>query len=105
MLMLNIILSDIHGNLEALNRVIESFPKNSEYKVFCLGDIVGYGADPNACCERISGISEKTVLGNHDAGVIEKTSIFGFNHNAKIAVEKTKTVIEKKSVGSGGRCS
>lgn len=64
------IISDIHGNIEALEaslaRIRESGPVD---KYVCLGDIVGYGADPDACCTRVREISEVTLLGNHDAAV------------------------------------
>ncbi|MEE8219891.1 MAG: metallophosphoesterase family protein, partial [bacterium] len=47
------ILSDIHGNLEALEAVLEHLSGESVDRVVCLGDLVGYGADPNPCCARI----------------------------------------------------
>lgn len=65
------IFSDVHSNLEALRRVRDAY---AELEVFidsyvCLGDVVGYGADPNACCEIVRDMVETTVLGNHDAAV------------------------------------
>jgi predicted phosphodiesterase len=64
------IFSDVHGNIEALEAVLEALDgQGSIDRYVCLGDIVGYGADPDACCTRIRALSEVTLLGNHDAAV------------------------------------
>ncbi len=64
------ILSDIHGNIEALESVLAEFEKLGDIdKYVCLGDIVGYGADPETCCTRVRELCEFTLLGNHDAAV------------------------------------
>ena len=47
------IFSDIHGNLEALKAVIKSYKSEKINKYICLGDLVGYGADPNKCIEKV----------------------------------------------------
>lgn len=60
------LLSDIHGNLDALEAVLEdmeSFPIRS---VFCLGDVVGYGPEPGACVRQIRNLATHTVMGNHE---------------------------------------
>jgi hypothetical protein len=61
------VLSDIHGNIDALTAVlsdIEQFPVKG---MFCLGDLVGYGPEPASCVQRIMDTSAVTVLGNHEA--------------------------------------
>ena len=64
------ILSDIHGNIEALESMLAEFENlGSIDKYVCLGDIVGYGADPQSCCTRIRELCDVTLLGNHDAAV------------------------------------
>lgn len=64
------IFSDVHGNIEALDATLNRFRELGGIdKYVCLGDIVGYGADPDACCTRIREVSEVTLLGNHDAAV------------------------------------
>lgn len=63
------ILSDIHSNVEALSAVLDFCRFNRIHKYVCLGDVVGYGADPNGCCEMIRSVSSVTLLGNHDAAV------------------------------------
>lgn len=63
------IFSDIHSNYEALTRVLEFYKANPCDLYVCLGDVVGYGADPDICCKLVQEITRYTVLGNHDAAV------------------------------------
>jgi predicted phosphodiesterase len=64
------IFSDVHGNIEALEAVLGRFKEIGGIDEYiCLGDIVGYGADPEACCSIIREIAKVTLLGNHDAAV------------------------------------
>ena len=64
------ILSDIHGNIEALEAILEEFERRGGVdKYVCLGDTVGYGADPDACCTKVRELCEFSLLGNHDAAV------------------------------------
>ena len=64
------IVSDIHGNIEALDAVLSEFETVGNIdKYVCLGDVVGYGADPDACCNRIRDLCDVALLGNHDAAV------------------------------------
>lgn len=64
------IFSDVHGNLEALEEVLKAFDELSIDKYVCLGDVVGYGAQPNECCELVRERVSHAVLGNHDAAVV-----------------------------------
>ena len=64
------ILSDIHGNLEALTACIGDGRARNVHATVCLGDVVGYGADPNGCCDVMRETATVTLLGNHDAAVI-----------------------------------
>lgn len=63
------ILSDIHANLEALRAVLQVVRASSPDQVVCLGDVVGYGADPDACCDLVREHCLFCLLGNHDAAV------------------------------------
>lgn len=64
------IISDIHGNIEALDAILKRFEELGGIDAYyCLGDIVGYGAEPEACCTRVRELCEVTLLGNHDAAV------------------------------------
>jgi predicted phosphodiesterase len=64
------LISDIHGNIEALEAVLRRFEEIGGIDAYyCLGDIVGYGAEPEACCNLVREIADVTLLGNHDAAV------------------------------------
>jgi predicted phosphodiesterase len=63
------IFSDVHGNLEALNAVIEAYKSENVDRYICLGDTVGYGASPQECCNLVRPLASVCVLGNHDAAV------------------------------------
>jgi predicted phosphodiesterase len=71
------ILSDIHSNYAALEAVLENC-RNCD-RVWCLGDVVGYGPDPVACIERIRAVAEICVAGNHDLAAIGRIPIAEFN--------------------------
>lgn len=62
-----LVLSDIHANLFALRAVLEAAPARDG--ILCLGDIMGYGAQPNECCELLRGHSAICLGGNHDAAI------------------------------------
>ncbi len=82
-------ISDIHGNLEALDRVLKLVDSLGIDNVYCLGDLVGYGPNPGECIEltieRCSGI----VAGNHDWAVVGKTPLEDFNPVARTAIHWT----------------
>ena len=63
------IFSDIHGNLQALDAVLADIQAQRPDAVYCLGDLVGYGANPNEVIERVRGGGHPTVMGNYDDGV------------------------------------
>jgi diadenosine tetraphosphatase ApaH/serine/threonine PP2A family protein phosphatase len=63
------ILTDIHANLEALTACVSAAEAQKADRFVCLGDIVGYGADPNAACDLVRSRCQFAVLGNHDAAV------------------------------------
>lgn len=71
------ILSDIHGNLEALNSVFDDLKDFPVDTIICLGDIVGYGPDPEACTDVIMEKASITLMGNHDFALIHGPQ--GFN--------------------------
>lgn len=65
------VLSDIHANLEALEAVLYHAQRQEVHSYVCLGDVVGYGASPNECIEILDSLSCPSVLGNHDAAVLD----------------------------------
>jgi diadenosine tetraphosphatase ApaH/serine/threonine PP2A family protein phosphatase len=82
------VLSDIHANLAALDAVIGSF--GSVDAVWHLGDVVGYGPEPDGVVERLAGIGAVGVRGNHDAAAIGGDEIEWFNPDARAAMEWTR---------------
>ena len=93
------IYSDIHGNLEALQRVMESMKRLGVEKKVCLGDIVGYGPYPNECVELVAENSDIVILGNHDSVAIGRESSEGWNnYNAQRAIEWTAKVLTPSSI-------
>jgi len=83
------ILSDIHANLEALIQVEAMLGRLRVDRVVCLGDVVGYGASPNDCCERIRDIASITLLGNHDAAVSGRMDYAYYYDAARQALDWT----------------
>jgi len=73
------ILGDIHGNLEALEAVLEDACAQGVTHYACVGDVVGYNADPHACLERVRALDAPFVRGNHDHYVAEEHAFNGFN--------------------------
>jgi diadenosine tetraphosphatase ApaH/serine/threonine PP2A family protein phosphatase len=82
-------ISDIHANLEALEAVLDDTDSQKIDEIICLGDIVGYGANPNECVDIVIKRCPITLLGNHDAAAVEMLSTQHFNVHAKIAIEWT----------------
>ena len=80
------IISDIHANLEALQTVLSHARGQKIKEIICLGDVIGYGANPNECAEMIKMLCKATVAGNHDFAATDKTDISFFNPYAKKAV-------------------
>jgi len=84
------LISDIHGNLEALQVVLHHIEKEHPDKLVCLGDLVGYGADPQKCIDMVRERTELVVAGNHDWAAIGRTDISYFNPYARAAVLWTR---------------
>ena len=81
--------ADIHGNLEALETAAEYTKKHRLKRIACLGDSVGYGANPNECLEWVFAHAELHVLGNHEAAILHERSRFEFTDWARVAVDWT----------------
>jgi len=86
-----LVLSDIHANLFALRAVLEAAPARDE--ILCLGDIVGYGAQPNECCELLRGHSAICLGGNHDAAIGGHELTTRMNALAQASNEWTRGVL------------
>jgi diadenosine tetraphosphatase ApaH/serine/threonine PP2A family protein phosphatase len=84
------IFSDIHGNLEALHAVLKRMEELGVERRICLGDLVGYCANPNECVDVIRQQSHLTILGNHDSVALGRESSENFNFYARRAIEWTR---------------
>jgi len=91
------IISDIHGNLVALEAVMDSIRSEGVDRVVCLGDVVGYGARPNECVDVIRSNEIPCILGNHDEGAIGLGDINYFNQWAREAILWTSVSLNEKS--------
>ncbi|MFO7675755.1 MAG: metallophosphoesterase family protein [bacterium] len=83
------IFSDVHANLEALSRVVETLRDRGATQFFCAGDIVGYGPDPAACIDVVRGLRATVVAGNHDWGAVGRHPAGAFNERARAALAWT----------------
>lgn len=79
------VLSDIHGNLEALEAVLGACRASGVDDYICLGDVVGYGASPNECVEQVRALTDRVVAGNHDHAAVGLTDLNAFNSLARTA--------------------
>lgn len=92
------IISDIHSNLEAFEAVLERIDCLGIKEAICLGDIVGYSANPNECVEIVRSRNIKCVLGNHDLTVAGLAEPFNFNDTARDAVYWTRRHISRDNL-------
>lgn len=89
------IISDIHGNLEALEAVFADIDRRSIKKIHCLGDVVGYGANPTECLDLVIDRCDLCLCGNHDQAVFYEPN--NFNVGAERAAYWTRQVLEDES--------
>jgi predicted phosphodiesterase len=86
------VFSDVHSNLEALTVVLDYFEELGVEGYICCGDLVGYGADPNGCLDRIRALKGLSIIGgNHDLAAIGRLELDWFNQYARAAIVWTQT--------------
>lgn len=90
------IISDIHANLVALQQVLESMGTVDQY--WCLGDVVGYGPEPEECVQTLLDLDHVVVMGNHDAAAVGIISARSFNSEARRAIEWTSRQLSRESL-------
>ena len=89
------LISDIHGNLEALEVVLADIKTQKVDEIFCLGDVIGYGPNPRECIDRVMENCKIALLGNHDQGAMFDPD--GFNIGAERAIFWTREQLENAS--------
>ena len=88
------IISDIHSNLPALEAVLAEIDRDPPEELWCLGDVVGYGAQPNECTALVRDRSTLCLAGNHDLGALDSIDISAFSPAAATAAEWTREQLE-----------
>jgi predicted phosphodiesterase len=92
-----LIISDIHANLAAFETVLADAKGEWDY-VWCLGDVVGYGPDPNECCDLLKTLPHLCLAGNHDWAALGRLDIRTFNADARKAVNWTTEVLTTENM-------
>ena len=92
------VISDIHGNRPALEAVLAEIGEERVDRVWCLGDIVGYGAEPDACCELTAERADVCLVGNHDLAVRGDISLGEFSRGAELAARWTQETLSGENL-------
>jgi len=92
------IISDIHGNIEALTASLKSLESESIDEYVCLGDVVGYGANPEECVQIVKELVSCSILGNHDAAVGGRMDYSYYYDAARHALDWCKSQISEDSL-------
>jgi predicted phosphodiesterase len=91
------IATDVHGNRPAFEAVLAAADEANVDEIWCLGDLVGYGAEPDACVELAERNCSVCLAGNHDLGVVGVLSLDDFSRGARIAAEWTREAISEQT--------
>jgi predicted phosphodiesterase len=92
------VISDIHGNLEAFQKVLEDIQGCYIDYVICLGDMIGYGPDPEGVVQLIRGKNIPTVMGNHELALLEPRYLERFNPLSQLSLFKTKNLLTHEAI-------
>ena len=90
-------MSDIHGNLQALEAVLGSIDQDAPDEIWCLGDLVGYGPRPNRCCAVVAERADVCLIGNHDLAALGRLDLEIFSPDAAFTAEWTARQLEPGS--------
>jgi diadenosine tetraphosphatase ApaH/serine/threonine PP2A family protein phosphatase len=91
------VVSDIHGNLQALEAVLESIDQDAPDELWCLGDLVGYGPRPNRCCAVVAQRADVCLIGNHDLAALGRLDLEIFSPDAAVSARWTAEVLEPEA--------
>ncbi len=92
------IFSDVHANVEALSAVIEALQREAPDVLYCLGDVVGYGASPNECADIVRTSAKATILGNHDAAVAGRMDYSYYYEAARRALDLHASLLSDENM-------
>ena len=91
------IFSDTHANLPALEAVMRAFEAEKIDALICLGDTVGYGSQPNECCDIVRRVAKYTILGNHDAAVAGRMDYSYYYDAAREALDYHRGILSEEN--------
>jgi diadenosine tetraphosphatase ApaH/serine/threonine PP2A family protein phosphatase len=91
------VISDVHGNLHALEAVLESIGTDAPDTIWCLGDLVGYGPRPNPCCALVEERAELCLIGNHDLAVLGRLNLAEFSPDAAASARWTAETLTREA--------
>jgi len=91
------VITDIHANYHALEAVLAAIDSEEPDEIWCLGDVVGYGPQPNECCAAVRERADVCLVGNHDLGSLGRLELDDFSNDAAFAARWTNTVLEDES--------
>ena len=91
------VISDIHANLHALEAVLGEIDTERPDRIWCLGDLVGYGPRPNECCTIVRERADVCLVGNHDLVALGTLGIEDFNPEAAVAARWTRDALDEHS--------
>ncbi|MGE5282638.1 MAG: metallophosphoesterase family protein [Chloroflexota bacterium] len=91
-------ISDVHANLPALEAVLGAIDEAGIEEIWCLGDVVGYGVEPDACADLIRDRCDLCLVGNHDLAVLGALDIGAFSEAAAAAVAWTRDNVAPRTV-------
>ena len=92
------VISDIHGNIAALEAALAAIRTEGTDEIWCLGDLVGYGAKPNECCAAVETSASFCLVGNHDLAVRGTIDLAEFSGDAGAAARWTREVLAPESL-------
>src|SRR5687768_14481809 len=92
------IFSDVHANLEALSAVMEAYRSERIDTYYCLGEVVGYGANPNECANIVREVAKITILGNHDAAVAGRMDYSYYYEAARHALDAHASSLTRENM-------
>ena len=99
------VISDIHANRHAFEATLEAIAASDAAELWCLGDLVGYGAEPDACVELAREHAAVCLAGNHDLAVTGEIPLDEFSRGASVAAEWTREVIAPENLAFLGGLS
>jgi predicted phosphodiesterase len=92
------VFSDVHGNWEALKKVLADMDRNRIDSLFCLGDCVGYGPEPEEVIREIRALKIPVLMGNHELGLVDPSYLSWFNKPTRISLRITRRLLSEESL-------